>query len=204
MKSMDNFIIIDDVIDNIYQDAVENFFLKSNFPWFYQSDISFSDDHISKLSKDIRQRPGFSNLIHDVNTGPFNPFHFVMPILYAGANKKNITINHIIQARSFLLIPPNLSSNEDRRDRPHIDFPNPHYAAIYYVNDADGDTCIYDKQFNCNIDSPMLLNINPASLPIVKQITPKKGRLVIFNGLYYHSSSQPEYSSRCIINFNFS
>ena len=200
---MNNLIIIDDVVDNIYQDAVEHFFLKTNFPWFYQSDISFFDEHISQLSNNIRQRPGFSNLIHDVNNGPFNPFHFVMPILYAGTSKGNLTINHITQARSFLLVPPNLSPSEDRRDRPHVDQPNPHYAAIYYVNDADGDTYIYDKQVKSNAESNYLPNIDPTNLPVLKRVSPKKGRLLIFNGLYYHSSSQPEYNARCIINFNF-
>lgn len=195
--------IIDNAVDSIYQDAIENFFLKSNFPWFYQSDISFFDDHISKLGENIKQRPGFSNLIHDSNNGPFNPFHFVMPILMTGASKKNIKINHITQARSFLLVPPNLHNADDRRDRPHIDQPNPHYAAIYYVNDADGDTYIYDRQYNPNTDVTYFPNIEPASLPILTRVSPKKGRLVIFNGFYYHSSSQPENSARCIINFNF-
>ena len=198
---MENILIIDNVIDNTYQDALEAFFLKANFPWFYQSDISFFDDHLSQLGKDIRRRPGFSNLIHDTNNGPFNPFHFVMPLLYAGASIKDLKITNITQARSFLLVPPNLHTDEDRRDRPHVDQPNPHYAAIYYVNDADGDTYIYDKRFDNNTDC--LSNINPASLPVLKRISPKKGRLVIFNGLYYHSSSQPEHNARCIINFNF-
>jgi hypothetical protein len=201
---MENIIILDDVVDQAYQNNIESFFLKTNFPWFYQSDISFFDDHLSQLGKeDIRQRPGFSSLIHDSNNGPFNPFHFVMPILYAGASKGNLTINHITQARSFLLVPPNLSFSEDRRDRPHVDQPNPHYAAIYYVNDADGDTYIYEKQFRPNTESTYLPNIDPTSLPILKRVAPKKGRIVIFNGLYYHSSSQPEYNARCIINFNF-
>jgi hypothetical protein len=200
---MENILIIDNVIDSDYQNALETFFLKTNFPWFYQSDISFFDDHISRLDENIRKRPGFSNLIHDTNNGPFNPFHFVMPVLYAGASSKGLEINHIMQARSFLLVPANLHTDEDRRDRPHVDQPNPHYAAIYYVNDADGDTYIYDKQFNNNTDQHCLSNIDPASLPVLKRISPKKGRLVIFNGLYYHSSSQPEHNARCIINFNF-
>ena len=200
---IENIIILDNVIDLYYQDTVENFFLKSNFPWFYQSDISFFDNHISQIGGTVRKRPGFSNLIHDTNNGPYNPFHFVMPVLHAGISKTMLKISNVTQARSFLLVPPNLPADENRQDRPHIDQPNPHYAAIYYVNDADGDTYIYDKQYNPNVDPAYFPNVDPSSLPVLKRISPKKGRLVIFNGLYYHSSSQPEHTARCIINFNF-
>lgn len=198
----ENIIIIDNVIDINYQNKVEEFFLQSNFPWFYQSDISFFDDHISQLHTAVKKRPGFSNLIYDSNSGPFNPYHFVLPILYTGCFKHQVLVNNVTQIRSFLLVPPNLH-DEDRKDRPHIDQPNPHFAAIYYVNDSDGETYIYNKKFNPSIDSSCIADIDPSTLPIVETISPKKGRLVIFNGLYFHSSSQPEHNARCIINFNF-
>ena len=37
---------------------------------------------------------------------------------------------------------------------------------------------------------------------IIKEITPKKGKCVLFNGKHYHASSNPVEGNRCIINFN--
>ena len=51
-------------------------------------------------------------------------------------------------------------------------------------------------------------NINLASvenqneLNIIKRISPKKGRALVFNGNRYHSSSGPTKDIRCIINFD--
>ena len=37
----------------------------------------------------------------------------------------------------------------------------------------------------------------------LKRITPKQGRVVIFDGMYWHTE-QPKKDVRCIINFNIS
>ena len=34
------------------------------------------------------------------------------------------------------------------------------------------------------------------------KITPKAGRVVIFNGRHWHTSNQPEYDIRCVVNYN--
>ena len=35
-----------------------------------------------------------------------------------------------------------------------------------------------------------------------KRVTPKAGRVVIFNGKHWHTSFQPEHNVRCVINYN--
>ena len=59
-------------------------------------------------------------------------------------------------------------------------------SIIYYVHDTDGDTVFYDKE--CK--------------KIIKKITPKKGRAVIFDSLIFHSFMRPIKSEkRVVINF---
>ena len=40
------------------------------------------------------------------------------------------------------------------------------------------------------------------SLGVYKSVTPKKGRVVIFNGLRYHCSTRPSKGYRTVINYN--
>lgn len=71
--------------------------------------------------------------------------------------------------------------------KPHTDFgPNvPHWVVLYYVNDSDGDTVFFDNNNN-----------------IIERVTPKKGRVVLFNGNILHSGGIPKSNPRCVINFN--
>ena len=90
-----------------------------------------------------------------------------------------------------------LSSNVigDNVVPPHVDIIelNNYMTCIYYVNDSDGDTVIYNEtEKNCN------------KFTEFKRITPKRGRLLIFNGNRYHSENFPRSSKkRVVINFNF-
>ena len=66
----------------------------------------------------------------------------------------------------------------------HIDYPEDHINLIYYVNNSDGDTFIFDDGK-------------------IKNIRPKKGRILLFDGKYEHASSNPiESKYRSIISFN--
>jgi hypothetical protein len=70
-------------------------------------------------------------------------------------------------------------------------------VCLYYVNNTDGDTYIFDKT------KKELNHISKdTKLGILKQVSPKKGRVVLFDGRRYHSSSGPTKDIRCIINFN--
>ena len=66
---------------------------------------------------------------------------------------------------------------------------------LYYVNDSDGDTVIYKERY--------IGTDKPQTLTELKRIEPKRGRVVVFDGLHYHSSSNPRKNSyRCVINFD--
>ena len=70
-------------------------------------------------------------------------------------------------------------------DTPHLDLKEKHSALLYYVNDSDGDTIIYE---------------DVKKNKIKKTVKPKQGRMVIFDGSYWHTGSQPRNNIRCIIN----
>jgi hypothetical protein len=68
---------------------------------------------------------------------------------------------------------------------PHTDEDFLCISAIYYVTDSDGDTLFFDKNMN-----------------VVQRVTPKRNRLVYFDGSIMHAGTPPKTSfKRCVINF---
>jgi len=92
---------------------------------------------------------------------------------------------------------PQVNISEDECMHPHCDINKGGYTAIYYVNDSDGDTVI----FNEKTMDPVF---NKEELSIKKRIKSKKGRLVMFDQDYLHAGMPPTKSDyRVVINFNF-
>ena len=77
---------------------------------------------------------------------------------------------------------------------PHVDFDQPHWTIIYYVNDSDGPTFFFKQRYDGT----------KQKLQIEQKVEPRQGRFVLFDGLQYHTSSNPQYNDmRCVINFNY-
>ena len=188
------------VIDNVIP-----LLLLENQPWYYQSDINFSDEHLKELDKTgsaVIRRPGFGSLIFDLEKSFGTPNNLLTPILYSAISNTDIVFTQILQARGFMSMPVS-KDTVDKIDKPHVDRYHHHMVCIYYVNDSDGDTVIFNKQFENYVFNTPLKELDPNNLPILQTITPKKGRCVIFNGKFFHASTQPTTGVRCIINFNF-
>jgi hypothetical protein len=80
---------------------------------------------------------------------------------------------------------------------------DPFKTFVYYVDDSDGDTVIFNKRYE-STSQPTTLTKNEPDLKAIFTSTPKKGEGIYFDGLQYHSGNSPvNYKSRCIINFDF-
>jgi hypothetical protein len=66
-----------------------------------------------------------------------------------------------------------------------------HIVCLYYVNETDGDTLFYSRKRNGQDYGE-----------ITQRVTPKKGRVVIFDGSIFHCSSPPTKTVRMNINFD--
>jgi hypothetical protein len=200
---LDKPIIVDDVICKEYQDLIENELLGINCPWYFNKDVSYNqtDPRLQNLVKG--KTPVVGHMFFNLNQGPITPgLHFMtMPMALEAFNKAGIVPGHIIKSRSFLYFPL-ADAIRREHDSPHIDFDMPHLVCLYYVNDTDGDTFIFDKTVSdIRPDSDDFAN---TEFNVVQRITPKKGRAVIFDGTRYHASSVPTKDVRCIVNINFS
>lgn len=91
-------------------------------------------------------------------------------------------LKDIVLARIFLSLPYNTELNHQK---PHVDFPFDHTVVLYYINDADGDTVIYNENGT-----------------VIRNIRPKKGRVLVFDGRFYHSGGIPKQGPRAVVNFD--
>jgi len=189
--SFDDIIVIDDVINHMYQDDLEKTLLSEmSIPWFLLDDITYSNTRKVK-----KQNLGLVHPIVPTFNGMSPVYNLLLPLLYEALTKIDFKLSNIIQARSFLQFPTEQTSINN----PHVDDNIPHIVCLYYVNDSDGDTIIYDQTTDI---VPNVPGINEEVFTIKQRVTPKKGRVVLFNGKHYHSSSTPTQGRRCIINFD--
>ena len=113
-----------------------------------------------------------------------------VPMLKRVGFKLGLRNLNVIQGRSFLQFPVN---TDGTIDSPHIDIIGnvDFIVALYYVCDSDGDTVIYNETEESE------------TYTIKQSITPKQGRMVIFDGKLFHAARQPINSNtRCIVNYN--
>ena len=102
-----------------------------------------------------------------------------------------------LKLKSNLQVPtPN--PNKHLHNTPHIDIedniPNA-YTLIYYVNNSDGDTIIFNEIYNRSPNK---------NFTISQRIPPKMGKAVIFPIHQFHCGSNPiNTRARIIINYNF-
>lgn len=192
MIDYDKILVFDDIIDKQHQNKIKDLLFGKTFSWFYCDDIS-------KENNEVQRRPGFGHyFLNDkkVNSEFHNEVNPIIAEALKKANIKHTSNFQGLQGRSFFQLPLNIP---DRHivDTPHIDTDIPHLAILYYVNDSDGDTIIYENIFEGYDKIP-----HKKDLVIKQKISPKMGRVVVFNGKYWHTSEQPTYNERCIINYN--
>ncbi len=188
-------LVIDDFIDKDYQEDIKDVLLGKEewgdllFPWHYIDDVTaaFEDGN--------QGRPGLSHVYVEYNDDQtsdiVSDFHdLFIPMLELACETLEVPSARIIQGRSFMQFPLNLESDED--DTPHIDLDEGerHIVVLYYVKDSDGDTVIYNERTESN------------TYTVKQKVTPKQGRVVIFDGGQYHTAQQAINSVRCIVNYN--
>ena len=175
--------VFDNIISKKEQKFIKNNLLdNADFPWSYVSDVS-------KKGNTYQRRPGFKHI--------FKNYNLIKPILNNIKAKLKYVKDEVLEARSFLQLPLDKNFIGKGVDTPHLDRTEPHLVVLYYVNDSDGDTIIYDYKSKDENDIPYFEDIKE-----LKRIKPKQGRVVVFDGLHWHTAEQPRNDIRCIININ--
>lgn len=121
-------------------------------------------------------------------------YGLIYPILYLFADRAGITVNNIERIRVNLLLRDKTFTTENY-NFPHSDRDGK-YVFLYYINDADGDTVLFNEYDN--------MKTVPDKFTVDKRISPCRGRGIFFESMRFHASCNPSVSQhRYVINFNF-
>jgi len=165
-------IIMENFLPEPMQDELVRALMGHKFPWKLYQNTNTTDE--------ATQPADSAQFVHGFiqNYKTFSPWATVPQAI---TTRLGISNDKIIRAKS------NIVAREKSwfAHPKHIDDDQPHWVFIYYVNDADGDTLLYEGD------------------EITHRIAPKRGRAVVFDGACWHASSPPvDANFRCIINYN--
>ena len=190
--------VIDYIIDIKYQEGIKGILLGDDafqghlFPWYYTEDVTGAGDRDSQHRAALAHEYVYLDHDHDPVGKVISGFHnMFIPMLKEVIERMSLKQEEtgILQGRAFLQLPRNIKREDV--DTPHIDINDrKHLVALYYVCDSDGDTIIYNERTKSK------------TYTVKQRITPKEGRIVIFDGGLYHTAEQPLHSTRCVVNYN--
>ena len=186
------------VIDELMSPSNVLFLLEAvkstNFPWFYIPNAhTYADEELKDSHGFIHWllEPPSSGLEASAYLNVFSP------ILYTAVDAAKMKFVELVRARVNLSV----RSPSQIPGYPHVDWTEPrqYWSALYYLEDSDGDTLFYD--YKCRAGET---TIDPLKGSIAERVTPKKNRLVMFNGHIAHSATLPlVHPTRTVVNFCF-
>ena len=194
----EKYLVFDNVISKTYlKQLIDNVF---DYDWKFSSNLTYGNGKENVNSQDFEY--GFNGFLTE------EQLHFILPLIFKICDLSNIEILNKNQvSRITPRLQTMLSSNNEINDI-HIDKEQNHYVVIFYPHNIDGDTILYNQtildlshsKFNkMNVEEKKEATKN---FTILKKITPKENRVVVFNGNRYHTSSSPSKGPRCIINIH--
>lgn len=188
MILLDEFLSVDDA------NEIEKEFSSNNFPWFYL-DKSLSLPEVEGFVNTPIFRHAF--ILEEKKNSDFT--HLIRPLLDNVVKIYSSKLQIASVIANFLL--PNLNFI-GRHITPHYDIKYDNsvynkfktYTGLYYVNDCDGETIIFNEKNN----GSLITNFTE-----LQRITPKKNRVAIWDSRHYHSAPAASLKNRFVINFNF-
>lgn len=181
--SCSDFIAKADV-DEIHQTLTND-----TFPWYIIGSNVGSDENVpSQRSKRIhypdgslyelplRDAPFLTHFaLKDYRQSPY--WDMALSIFDAFCAKTGCEYRSILRARINLDFPRQIKSISPW----HLDYRFPHKSFLYYVNDSDGDTLIYQERLGTEAEDRTIASV----------VKPQAGKAIAFDGLHYHSSGAP-------------
>ena len=188
---IDKIHVYEDIISKEKQDILENYFLNKSLDWTRINNQTILDTELPQqvLIPDNINDESIKYVISEIETNTLL--------------QTNTTFHTNYRYKINLLKSEDYLDTRNDMESIHIDRYEPHVSLIYYINDSDGDTKFYNLDDGRILDwMKYVLDGEYERFSEIKSVSPKKGKVVIFNGLIPHHSTYPKNGDRYVINFN--
>ena len=175
--------VYDDVIPAVMQEQMHNMFIDQGFQWGFLPDATYEPRDILAYKMDKPKFPSFSHVALKEYQPKTQTAGMISSHVLCMSDVAGLDPGHVYRMRIGLYLP---IANAPLHNNMHVDMKIPHTVILYYVNDADGDTFFFDR-----------------NREIVDRITPKRGRMVVFDGNTLHASSMPTKDHRISLNIGY-
>lgn len=194
--------IIDNLLPNAYANAMlEGMFDSLRYTYMRNTSIEYKSIRPTGpvfSDENTFDRGQMSAGIIDAESGYTHPFFWesVKPMIYHLNDKfPELEIEGIVRVKGNILTQQD-TAPEYHYNSPHQDAPHGCYSMVYYCDDSDGDTFLFDQYFK--------EGTLPEKVTVHQRISPKKNRAVLFESNRYHASSNPKiHRDRMVLNFVF-
>lgn len=190
------FKVFDDVIPKTTQKRLYDITTAGDFSWKIMKDSSFPEwYHVPDFWVQvptighIREVYSYGDLV----TKEMMPW--CLQILDSVLDQTDFELEKLERIQVNLLYGnTNKEYKEGMWTSAHTDQDYPHHVLLYYINDSDGDTFLFNERKGEEF----------TEFTEMARVTPKAGRAILFDGLYFHSASNPINNvKRLAINYNF-
>lgn len=178
----------ENLIPRGYSDTILRKF-GEHMPWYYTDSASGVDNNYDLKNFKIKDSVQFVHPIADDNIGRSELFNLVLPIVWFLERASGLELVNVLRMKANCLVN---NGEGDHYNPPHIDVTESgYYSLIYYVNDSDGDTILFNEFYEHGHE-----NLTEAA-----RFKPRQGSALMIPSHLFHSSSCPiETRKRLVIN----
>lgn len=181
----DNFLAADEF------KTLQALVLSNEFPWFYSDRVSLPPGKYNFEDDFAKETDGFYHLLYAKDENYHSVFiDYFQDFFDKLTEQFGYTSNSLLRVRLGLKM-PKAQRTEKNYNLPHVDYHYPHDTIIFYLNHSDGNTRMFNEYLNTIHE--------PTSFTVKKEIVPKENKLLLFDGLQYHTASNPITADRRIV-----
>ena len=178
-----DYKVYDNLVPEYLMTEIEQLLTSNMFPWYLNRKTVYDESYVSE-SSDYQDVAAFAHLFSG-NAGASSPWYNMSEILLGKfIDGSGLKCKGIVRARAnYMVAQPN--NYPKLPCPPHVDGLYKHHVLLYYVNESDGETILYEDG------------------KVVAKVAPARGRFLYFSGSDMHSASPPQnYDKRIAINYN--
>jgi len=203
----DDIQVVDNFFPNFYLKTIigelERSYIKTVFWHNGVSGINKPDWKLANLKQNINAEDKVGTTIHPIYRADIPEWGEESP--FRDSLKKDlpsfIEKKFNIRCKELFSINLNISSAtpdfpDDCYTVPHVDMYQSHQSIVFYFDDIDGDTVLFNNFWPKD-------NILDTKMKIVQKVTPKKNQCLLFNGLRYHALIPSKKGLRRVLSINF-